>query len=664
MPSELLPHIPPAMIKEPAPITAPSVVDRDGWVISRGLEANLVTANPSSVPDRHRRGTIDTEINGRAPQLPHPHGLGENHDHHTDHSHGDAHHVTDDSDGPTYKYAFDTLMADPRSINPEAITRRIPRTFLGRIALRRQIKKIEVKLPQAERFAATMWHYGDTTLRRQSAGVSFDRGTHSESGVTKSKWYAKALEQANPDLVGRMSGEAMSKVENFNRKGIKAPNLTASTDKEATEIRKMVVLNEKGNNARREGQKLTINVAPLLGQELPPKEARNKSALAYLAAEERSHGSHMLHEQIDMIRKPAEEVQAMKQKREELKARLAAVELRRERRRRRGETALETDITPDTPLEIKERLVTDLFGDTPPVTAENLEDTPKGEVATHVLKDVFTYKDVLGEEVAGRIDMSLYRSAVPYAEKLAELIINPDTSPSLLEASEAIKRKFDSLAELVSEAGPLSRIVESNGWRYWDIAKQEVLKDDEYRTAAGELVSGSVVYNGDSDPEKSHTEFMRDVVALRHFAWELHNKYTLSGEDNTWIDDKISTETRLMLQKVGDLEHRGQLSSSEYVELGQSLERDLHAWKTSMELATMTDDEKIIALSGRLKVKVKVEGESKLFENATIVDTGTTDTGQKVYLVRYTDESGVLSDPIMVSAEAIKRRNLVSDDEE
>jgi glycine cleavage system aminomethyltransferase T len=83
-----------------------------------------------------------------------------------------------------------------------------------------------------------------------------------------------------------------------------------------------------------------------------------------------------------------------------------------------------------------------------------------------------------------------------------------------------------------------------------------------------------------------------------------------------------------------------------------------------MELATMTDDEKIIALSGRLKVKVKVEGESKLFENATIVDTGTTDTGQKVYLVRYTDESGVLSDPIMVSAEAIKRRNLVSDDEE
>lgn len=195
----------------------------------------------------------------------------------------------------------------------------------------------------------------------------------------------------------------------------------------------------------------------------------------------------------------------------------------------------------------------------------------------NLLENDLSYRDVLGDEAkrAGS-DSDYPEHAIAYAHELVSLMLS-NKGDALTEARGDIHQRFDSMRSLLPDGVQLSPYAESKSWILWDIGKQEVLKDKDYRSS----VDPELNYSGSTlvDPTDKHSEkqahYMRDVIAQRHLGWELHHK-AFNGEDMGWLDPLLDEQTRGLLHKVGDEAHHGQLASNEYTDLGRGISKALH----------------------------------------------------------------------------------------
>jgi len=218
----------------------------------------------------------------------------------------------------------------------------------------------------------------------------------------------------------------------------------------------------------------------------------------------------------------------------------------------------------------------DIAESMPPAGHEDSKETEKERLVEEILEDGFSYRDVLGEE-AVRADTHNPENAPKYADELARLILSDD-GESVEMAANDIAMRFEDLRDLLPRHVQLSPYADSSSWIYWDIAKQEVLKEDAYTSTlhGSDNYSGSVLINPISSLEEEIEQalFMRDVVAWRHLGWEMHIK-SLNGESLEWLDSMLDERRKGLLHKIGDEAHEGQLTSSEYADLGRSIEAAL-----------------------------------------------------------------------------------------
>ena len=198
------------------------------------------------------------------------------------------------------------------------------------------------------------------------------------------------------------------------------------------------------------------------------------------------------------------------------------------------------------------------------------------QLTEDLLENGFSYRDVLGESaVRAGTGSERPENAVMYAHELARLNLM-DKGEEVSEATQDIRRRFDDMRSLLPESVRLSPYADSESWVLWDIAKQETLKDKDYRSTVDEEMSysGSTIANPESEDAARQVELIRDVIAWRHLGWEMHLK-AFNGEDVSWLDSLLDDTTKDLLHKVGNEAHQGQLSSSEYADLGRGIEAGL-----------------------------------------------------------------------------------------
>jgi|GEM_PF-1523388 len=199
------------------------------------------------------------------------------------------------------------------------------------------------------------------------------------------------------------------------------------------------------------------------------------------------------------------------------------------------------------------------------------------QLTSGLLENDLNYRDVLGDEAIRAGSNSEHpEHATAYAHELARLTI-AGRGKDIQKAAQDIREHFDKTTVLLPESLRMSPYAESQSWILWDIGKQEALKDNDYRSTIDEEVSysGSVLDN----PEQAgseQSEFMKNVIAWRHLGWEMHLK-AFNGEDVGSLDSMLDEQTKSMLHKVGDEAHSGQLSSSEYTDLGRGIESALRS---------------------------------------------------------------------------------------
>lgn len=194
------------------------------------------------------------------------------------------------------------------------------------------------------------------------------------------------------------------------------------------------------------------------------------------------------------------------------------------------------------------------------------------QLTNDLLENGFSYRDVLGDEAKRAGTTSEHpENAAAYAHELTRLILE-GRGEEVKEATEDIRKRFDSIRYLLPDSVQLSPYAESQSWILWDISKQEALKDREYlSTTDAELnYAGSVIKNPEDAEQAKQAEFVRDVVAWRHMGWEMHLK-AMNGEDMSWLDPLLDEQTKGLLYRAGDEAHKGQLSSAEYTDLGRGI---------------------------------------------------------------------------------------------
>lgn len=195
----------------------------------------------------------------------------------------------------------------------------------------------------------------------------------------------------------------------------------------------------------------------------------------------------------------------------------------------------------------------------------------------NLLENDLSYRDVLGDEAKRAGSNSDYpEHAIAYAHELVQMMLS-DKGDALTEARNDIHHRFDNMRNLLPDGVELSPYAESKSWILWDIGKQEVLKDRDYRSSVDPELnySGSALVDPADNSSSARANSMRDVIADRHFGWELHHK-AFNGEDMSWLDSLLDGQTRELLHKVGDEAHHGQLASNEYADLGRRINNALH----------------------------------------------------------------------------------------
>lgn len=193
-----------------------------------------------------------------------------------------------------------------------------------------------------------------------------------------------------------------------------------------------------------------------------------------------------------------------------------------------------------------------------------------------LLEDGFSYRDVLGDEAVRAGSGSEHpEHATAYAHELARLTM-AGRGEEISAAAQDIRKRFEDMRALLPESVQLSPYADSQSWILWDIGKQEALKDKDYPSAAdaGVNYSGSVLDNPEKTGGAKQTELMRDVVAWRHLGWEMHLKVS-NDEDVKWLDPSLDEQTKSLLHQAGNEAHNGQLTSSEYTDLGRGIEAAL-----------------------------------------------------------------------------------------
>ncbi len=193
-----------------------------------------------------------------------------------------------------------------------------------------------------------------------------------------------------------------------------------------------------------------------------------------------------------------------------------------------------------------------------------------------LLENDFSYRDVLGDEAVRAGTSSEHpEHAAAYAHELARLTL-AGRGEEVQAAAQDIRKRFEDVRVLLPESVQLSPYADSQSWIIWDIGKQEALKDKDYPSAADAAVnySGSVLDNPEETGGVKQTELMRDVVAWRHLGWEIHLK-AFNGEGMSWLDPSLDERTKGLLHQAGDEAHNGQLTSSEYTDLGRGIEAAL-----------------------------------------------------------------------------------------
>lgn len=164
-------------------------------------------------------------------------------------------------------------------------------------------------------------------------------------------------------------------------------------------------------------------------------------------------------------------------------------------------------------------------------------------------------------------------SSARYAEVLTKLkLTNPE---GVNDAHDHVRGRFESMRRLVGVE--MSVFADSKTWILWDIAKQEDLAKTWGQDYKGEDTSSS--FTGsllDKDHENGtltfQAEFMRNVVAWRHFGWELH---TLAKSHDPRLEDlnrRLDPYTRGLLMEPGNPKNNNQLSSAKYTDLGRRVE--------------------------------------------------------------------------------------------
>ena len=257
-------------------------------VLSPESTPRLDMNNRSYVPPRHNRSVLNRNTNGSGPTLP-------------------THHHLEASD-------FDELMRDVEQ--PEVPAGNVPKTWIGRALVARQVRIDYLALPELEQRAASFWHFADTTLRRQSAAVNSDRGQHSTSAVTTSQWYREQTRATGspPDL------EPRGKVKIGTFKKMSARNYVGL---------KITGQNEDGQKALLLAREARNTYGYQEGQRLSERGERNKRKGLTFVNNESHHGHHAIHEVVHEGRAPAEEVARRKQRLADNRARLAAAQARR-----------------------------------------------------------------------------------------------------------------------------------------------------------------------------------------------------------------------------------------------------------------------------------------------------------------------------------------------
>ncbi len=194
-----------------------------------------------------------------------------------------------------------------------------------------------------------------------------------------------------------------------------------------------------------------------------------------------------------------------------------------------------------------------------------------------LLENDLNYRDVLGDEAVRAGSSSEHpEHAVAYAHELARLTI-AGRGKDIQKAVQDIREYFDGMTSLMPETLQTSPYAESQSWILWDIGKQEALKDKDYHSATDEAVSysGSILDSPEQEGGEQ-SEFMKNVVAWRHLGWEMHLK-AFNGDDVSSLDSLLDEQTKGLLHKVGNEAHGGQLSSSEYADLGRGIESALRS---------------------------------------------------------------------------------------
>lgn len=189
-----------------------------------------------------------------------------------------------------------------------------------------------------------------------------------------------------------------------------------------------------------------------------------------------------------------------------------------------------------------------------------------------ILEDDFSYRDVLGDEAVRAGSASEHpEHAQAYAHELARLNI-AGKGEKVQDAAKDIRTRFENLRRKLPEDTQLTPFADSKSWILWDIAKQEALQHDEYASTTDSSVnySGSVLKNPNAEDGDKQAELMRDVIAWRHFGWEMH-ALSKNGQDTSWIDSQLDEHTRSLLHRKGDESRKDWLSSSEYIDLGRNI---------------------------------------------------------------------------------------------
>lgn len=215
-------------------------------------------------------------------------------------------------------------------------------------------------------------------------------------------------------------------------------------------------------------------------------------------------------------------------------------------------------------------------------------------VTLAIVAEKLSYRDVLGDDAP----IAEGESAAKYGAALAEYELS-GRGEEVLVAAQDVRSRFERKRNVLPAGVVLSKFADSESWIFWDIGKQEALKDEPYVNG---YFSGSAIETATGHDERD-VDFMREAIAARHFGWEVH-QMALRGEDMSWLESILHLKTGShgeefaarqrgeghtinnryhqtiweQLHKVGDADHNGQLPSSEYVDLGIALEHVLSGY--------------------------------------------------------------------------------------